>query len=83
MPPNNKKPPNKKGRTDLRQIGLLGTIPFLIGVGPLVGYFIGGWLDDKFGTDPILMIVFLGLGLAAAIKETVRIIKEASRDSEK
>lgn len=83
MPPNRKKPSNKKGRTDYRQIGLLGTIPFIIAVSPLIGYFIGGWIDKKLGTDPIFMVVFIGLGLAAAVKETVKIIKEASRDPEK
>ncbi len=83
MPPNGKKPSKKKGNTDYRQLGLLGTIPFLIAVSPLIGFFIGKWLDEKLGTDPIFLIVFIGLGLAAAIKETVKIIKEASRDSEK
>ena len=83
MPPNRKKPSRKKGRTDYRQLGLLGTIPFLIAVSPVIGYFIGKWIDEKLGTDPIFMVVFIGLGVAAAIKETVKIIKEASRDSEK
>ncbi len=81
MPPGNRKRPKDKG-SNLRQVGLLGTIPLLIGVAPLIGYFAGNWLDGKLGTSPILMIVFIGLGLAAAIKETVKIIKQASRESE-
>ncbi len=73
----------KDGGRNLRAIGLLGVIPMMIGVGPMVGYFIGDWLDEKFGTGPYLMILFIVLGFGAAIKETIKIIKEANRDSEK
>ena len=82
MAPGNLKRPKKKGNDNLRQIGLLGTIPFLIGVGPMIGYFLGDWLDNKFGTSPFLLIIFIGLGIAAAVKETIKIIKQANRDQE-
>lgn len=75
------KPPKDGGR-NLRAIGLLGVIPMMIGVGPMVGYFIGDWLDNKFGTGPYLMIVFIILGFGAAVKETIKIIKQANRESE-
>lgn len=75
------KPPKDGGR-NLRTVGLLGVIPLMIGVGPLVGYIIGDWLDGKLGTAPWLMIVFIALGFGAAIKETIKIIKEANREPE-
>jgi ATP synthase protein I len=81
MPGLGEPPKGKKGR-ELRQIGLLGTIPFMLATGPFVGYFIGDWLDNKFGTDPVLLIIFLVLGFAASVKETAKIIKEASREPE-
>jgi len=81
MPGLGEPPKGKKGK-ELRQIGLLGSIPFMMAAGPFVGYFIGGWLDKKFGTDPVLLIIFLVLGFAAAVKETVKIIKEANREPE-
>ena len=72
----------KDGGRNLRSIGLLGAIPMMIGLGPLIGYLIGEWLDDKLGTDPYLMILFIALGFGAAVKETIKIIKEANRDPE-
>ena len=50
--------------------------------GPVVGYFIGNWLDGKFGTDPILVIVFSVLGLAAGIKETIKVIKRIAHEEQ-
>ena len=79
--PESKKPKKARKRSDLRQIGLLGAIPMLLASGPLIGFFIGRWLDDKLGTDPILLLIFLALGFAAAVRETIKIIKEADRDN--
>ena len=72
----------KDGGRNIRTVGLLGVIPLMIGVGPLIGYVIGNWLDTKLGTGPYLMVVFVALGFGAAIKETIKIIKEANRESE-
>jgi F0F1-type ATP synthase assembly protein I len=48
--------------------------------GPVVGYFIGDWLDDKLGTQPYLMIIMIVLGFVASGKETYRLLKRASDD---
>jgi len=79
--PESRKPKKGKKRSELRQLGLLGTIPMLLASGPLIGFFGGRWLDSKLGTEPFLMIVLLALGFAASIKETIKIIKEANRDN--
>lgn len=80
MPRFNKSP--KDGGRNLRAIGLLGAIPMMIGIAPLIGYFIGDWIDGKLGTGPYLMILFIALGFGAAVKETIKIIKEAEREPE-
>jgi F0F1-type ATP synthase assembly protein I len=80
--PGSRKPEKAKKRRYIRQIGLLGAIPMLLAAGPLIGFFIGRWLDNKFGTDPILLIIFLTLGFVAAVREIIKIIKEAERDNE-
>ena len=74
--------PSKDGGRNLRTVGLLGAIPLLIGIGPLIGYLIGNWLDNKLGTAPYLMILFIALGFGAAVKETIKIIKKANREPE-
>ena len=73
----------KKRRSSYRQLGILGTIPILIAVGPLVGFFIGRWLDSKFGTDPYLLILFLIFGFIATGKEVYKLIKRAEEDTDK
>lgn len=62
----------------LRQIALLTTIPAILMVGPVLGWWFGSYLDRRFGTAPYLMITFLALGFVASGKETWRLIKLAS-----
>ena len=63
-----------------RQIGLLTAIPFILLAGPVFGYLVGSWLDRKLGTEPILLIVLLLVGLAASGRETYELIQRASRE---
>jgi F0F1-type ATP synthase assembly protein I len=65
--------------SNYRQIGILTTIPMLMAVGPILGYYIGDFLDQKLGTAPYLMVVFIFLGFAAAGKGVYNLIKRASQ----
>ncbi|MBU1698984.1 MAG: AtpZ/AtpI family protein [Candidatus Eisenbacteria bacterium] len=58
-------------------------VPFLMATGPIVGYFLGKWLDSVFGTKPILSFVFVALGFIAGIREMVRLVRRASRDMDR
>lgn len=73
--------PEKTGRW-LRPIGLLTAIPFVLLFGPLIGYFIGDWLDKRFGTEPWLMTIFIVLGFVAAGREVWGLIRRASRETD-
>ena len=66
----------------LRSAGLLLAIPGLLIVSPLVGFFIGGWLDRKLGTSPWLLIVGLVLGFVTAGRETFRIYRRYLAEEE-
>lgn len=59
----------------LRSAGLLLSIPTLLIVSPLVGFFLGSWLDRRFGITPWLGIAGLVLGFVAAGRETVKIYR--------
>jgi len=50
--------------------------------GPVGGYFLGNWLDSKFDTSPYLMIIFAVVGLAASIKETIKLLGQLTRASD-
>lgn len=52
-------------RNGFRSAGLLLAIPTLLIVSPLGGFFIGDWLDGRFGTAPWLTMIFLVLGFVA------------------
>jgi len=48
-------------------------------VGPILGYYIGDFLDKKLDTTPYLMIVFIIFGFVAAGKGVYDLIKRAGQ----
>jgi ATP synthase protein I len=60
------------------QLSLLVAIPFLLAAGPLIGFFIGKYLDEWLGTGPYLMYVFIIMGFVAAGKEVYSLVKKVS-----
>jgi F0F1-type ATP synthase assembly protein I len=74
-----KKPEDKYAM--LRQAGLVTVIPFVLLVSPVVGYFIGGFLDRKLHTS-FLWIVFIVLGFVAGVREVYRIIVRISKETQ-
>ena len=75
---------NEKDRYwEVRQLGLLSTIPGLLTVSPIVGLLIGRFLDRKLNTDTFLGIVFLVLGFIAGARQVARVIKLAGKEKEK
>ena len=49
-------------------------VGFFIGSSIVLGVFIGLWLDRKFDTEPVLVIVGLVLGLAIAFYGVFRML---------
>ena len=64
-----------------RELGMLSSIPILLAVSPLVGYFIGKTVDGWLGTHPWFTYGMLLVGFAAGIRETILIIRKASRET--
>lgn len=69
--------PKDKPSRDLRQVSLLAVVPALLIAGPAVGFLIGRWADDKFETEPLLLIVGIILGFASAGREIYKLAKKA------
>lgn len=59
----------------LRRLGVFMTIPFVLAVPPVIGLWIGKWLDKIFNTGTFFMYVLLILGFVAGLREFYRIIK--------
>lgn len=66
---------DEEEKKNVRQIGIFITVPFVLAVPPVVGWFIGSLLDSYFGTAPYLMLLLIALGIAAGFREFYRIIK--------
>lgn len=66
---------SKSYLSQVKQIGLVTTIPILLFAGPAIGYFLGNWIDRKAGFFPWGSIVGLALGFTAAVRELIRIAR--------
>ena len=68
--------------SQVKQLGVLTTIPIILLVGPAIGYFLGNWIDRKFLIYPWVTIIFVGLGFGASGREITRLLKQVLKDSE-
>ena len=66
--------------SNLRQAGIYTVIPLILAVGPIIGYFIGNFLDKKLHTSPYLMMLFILFGFIAAGKEVYNLTKRAMQE---
>ncbi len=64
----------------LRQVGLAMTIPMALLAGPLVGWFIGNFLEKKFTLPHYVTVFFIIFGFIAGIRHAWRLIKQISQD---
>ena len=61
---------------------MLLAIPTLLIVSPLVGFFLGSFIDRRFDTAPWFTLVGLVLGFAAGAREVARIYRRDLADEE-
>jgi ATP synthase protein I len=50
-----------------------------LGICVAIGVFGGRWLDDRFDTAPWLLLICLGLGLAAGFRSVLRAVAREDR----
>ncbi len=63
----------------LKQAGLLTAIPFVLLVGPALGYYLGTSLEARFNHAPWGMGAGIVLGLLASARVTIQLIREAQQ----
>ena len=69
--------------SQLKQLGVLTTVPIILLVGPVVGYLAGAWLDRKFQIYPWLTISAVSLGFLASGREVVRLLRSVLKSENK
>jgi F0F1-type ATP synthase assembly protein I len=67
----------------MRQAAILSAIPGFLVVPPVVGVFVGRWLDQRYHTAPWLLLVFLLLGFGTGIRLIVRTLRQAREMQER
>jgi len=58
----------------------IGYIGIMFPVSIFVGYLIGNWLDEKMKTSPVLTLIFIGFGFAAAIRTLLSELKKLEEE---
>ena len=69
----------EKNPKKIQQMGRLMTLPFVLAVPPIVGWFIGSAIDKAIGTKPYLSYLFIFFGLASGVIEFFRIVKNGKK----
>ena len=69
--------------SQVKQLGILTTVPIILLIGPVVGFWIGGWVDRKINTYPWVTIILTLMGFLASGREVARLLKEALREGDK
>ncbi|AGT33729.1 membrane protein [Geobacillus genomosp. 3] len=67
---------SKKQRHPFQAMALMSAIVSQLVGSILIGIFGGRWVDNKFDTEPIFLIVGLLLGLTAGVYAMLRLIRQ-------
>ncbi len=73
----------KKDNETYRILGLVGSLGFTTAGAIAGGYFLGSYLDRKFGTYPWCMLSFIMLGIVGSFIEFFKLIKKLSRENDR
>lgn len=66
-----------------KQVAILTTIPIVLAVGPILGYFLGNYLDNKLNTSPYLAILFFIFGCVASGRQVYKMVVRSMKEMEK
>jgi ATP synthase protein I len=69
----------RKDRRQLREYAYFASVGLSVALSIFIGLFIGLYLDRRFGTDPFLMFLFLGLGIAAGYRNIALAIRKTRK----
>lgn len=66
----------ERNRKRIQVIASYAMLPFLLGIPPIIGWYIGTWLDNTFDISPYGRYGLLILGFISGMREVYRIIKK-------
>lgn len=73
-----KNPKDPEENDALKQIGIYTLIPMFLLSGPLMGFLIGKWIDQKMNSEPWAVVVLSLLGFVAGVRQSIEQINKLS-----
>jgi ATP synthase protein I len=67
-------------RRAIRDLGYYSGLGLSVALAIFIGLFFGIFLDATFGTGPVLMFVFLGLGIVAGFRNILHAMKRVQNE---
>ena len=76
--------PNRTGPTitTVQALAVASQFGITLAVSVVLGFFVGQWLDDRFKTGILFILIGVLLGLVGAATNTVRLYRNLLRESE-
>lgn len=66
----------ERNRRRIQIIASYAMLPFLLAIPPLIGWYLGTWLDKYFDISPYGMYMLLFIGVISGIREVYRVINK-------
>lgn len=73
---------NNNDRKWLRLAGLANAVGMVLVVSSAIGGGLGWYLDKRFGTSPILFLIFGLIGVIAGFMEVFRIVAQINEEEQ-
>ncbi len=70
----------ERNRKRMQMVATYATLPFVMGIPPIAGWYIGTLLDRYFSTAPYGMFILLLLGIVSGAREFYRIVTKYKDD---
>ncbi len=80
MPMDRKGSGGGDSRRYYRTVVELASIPLMLGAAVIVGWWLGRWVDRRLHSDWIFQAIGIAIGMAAGVRETVRLVRRVSKD---
>ncbi len=58
---------------------MISFIPLILAAGPITAYFVGDFLEKRFGFPHYVLFIAITIGALASILEVIRIIRQVLR----
>ena len=63
----------------IRDLAYYSSLGLSVALAIFIGLFLGIFLDSRYGTSPVLMFVFLGLGIIAGFRNILHAMNRVNR----